>query len=130
MLPTILNTPISIYDSVKAHFIFASLDVTSIHPVEINIKLEPSLPIVYLSSAVDKKIFEQDLYVYSLHMEIADMVHSTAPRPYLDPTRFSVDQPLIDGKKYRRMMLEVGGGSCIGSITNYLKSESLLPPKN
>lgn len=121
---TILNTPSSIYDAVTVDFIFASLNVTSTNPVEIEINLQPNLPTVHLSSAVDKKQFEYDLHMYYLHMEIADMAHSPIPRPYLDPARFSVPDPLTDWKPFRRSMCVSEGRECIDVIIEFLLDPS------
>lgn len=129
MLPVTLNTPTSIYDAIKTHFIFASLKVTATNPVHLEINLEPNLPIVHLTSAVSKEVFEYTLHSYSLCMKISDMVGSTKSRPYLDPTQFSIAEPLTDWQTYRRVMFEMAGGNCIASIIFYLKNQDILPPE-
>lgn len=133
MLPVTLNTPTSIYDAVKIHFIYASLNVTSTNPVELDIKLAPNLPIVHLTSAVNKEIFEYALYSYSLSMKISDMASNTKPRPYLDPTLFSVAEPLTDWKKFRRVICAAEGKDCLDVIIEFLldpSTEKLLKVSN
>jgi len=113
MLSDILSTPNSIHDAVMNHFIFAELDVISTNPVQLEINLQPGLPILKLSSAVDAKIFKRALNSYYLCIENADIAGSTSPPPYLNPARFTLPQPLTDWKKYCRTRFEAEGGGVV-----------------
>lgn len=133
MLPLVLNTPSTIYDAVKAHFIYARLNVTSTNPVEIDISLKLNLPVIHLSSAVNKDIFEQTLNSYYLCTKINDLVGSTTPYPYLDPSKFSVAEPLTDWKRFRRLMCATEGKQCLDVIIEFLldpSDENLLKVSN
>jgi len=116
----ILNTPLSILDAVKTQFLFANLNVTSTNPIQIEINFEPNLPTLKLSSAVNAKIFKNTLHSYFLSMEIAKIANSATTPPSLDPTLFSVPEPLTDWKRFRRLMCDHEDKKCLDVIIAFL----------
>lgn len=119
--PTMLTTPLDIWRAVAAHIPSAegAVHVEADQSVTLNLTLSRHVPVISLRGAVDSERFEESIKKLKRHLESDKLFHQ--PRNHVVKVeRFSTMEPLSDWQKFRRVMYEKSGRSCVDLICNYL----------
>lgn len=121
--PTILRTPLEIYDATKLYFDSANMKL-NLQGSKISLILKlPGVEDVTVNSAIDAKGFTKAIADIQGGAQIAKHVATNPLTIPLDVSRFSLEAPLKDWQKYMRVMYERQNLNCVDLIIDYLQGQ-------
>ena len=120
----VLKTPLEIYHAASQNFPNLKGKILDTNAtVRMELKLSDNVPAVVFETAVDAREFSQELEQLFRRVQIDKLNRNRDAHVYtMDMNRFGVASPLSNWQKFRRVMYEKNGHSCLDAIIAYLQN--------
>lgn len=129
--PTILSTPLSIYQSLQATFANPNVNLDwRGQNIILHINFSPQIPTLSLTNAVDAKLFQETIQKIKMHLDTLRLFGASLSPIQLDSSRFSYPLPLSNWQEYQRFRLNTSGGNCIDTLLRFLQNPTVIDPVN
>jgi len=121
-IPTILNTPLSIYRIVTTTVACPEIDMELRNQrIVLHIRFSPQFPLLSLTNAVDGRAFQEVVKHVKTYVDTLRLFRG-GMQPILDASKFSIPEPLSNWQEYRRFMHQNRGRNCTDALMAFLQN--------
>lgn len=123
--PTILATPLSIYNAVRQDFPTPEVQVEISGPTAVlHMRVSQQFPVISIGNAVNASKFLETLKQVKQYLNRVRLFGAGIAPYVVDPGQFSLQEPLSNWQEYQRVMYQNGGKNCADTIMRFLQNQA------